>query len=532
MAIPDPIRAGLARGWHVEDGSRLEADHTVECDVAIIGTGAGGGIAADVLSAAGLKVLLLEEGGLYSSDDFDMREATAYPRLYQESAARQTRDKGVTILQGRTVGGSTVVNWTSSFRTPPTTLGWWRDTLGLPLDADTMAPWFERAEARVNVSDWLVEPNPNNHVLGAGAARLGIPFGHIRRNVKGCWNLGYCGMGCPTNAKQSMLVTTLPAALARGATLWQRMRAERLILAGDAVTGLRAVALAADGLNPTGRILTVRARQVLLAGGAINTPALLLRSQVPDPHELIGAHTCLHPTVVSGAQFDRDIRPFDGAPQSLYSDHFLHVDPIDGPPGFKLEVPPVHPLLAGVTLSGWGADHARLMADLPRLNVIIALVRDGFHPELRGGRVGLRDDGSPVLDYPLTDTFWQAARRALLAMAKIQFAAGARAVLPMAENARLTGSWREAKALLDDLPLAPLTTRVVSAHVMGGCAMGRDERDGVCDSDGRVYRMRNLSVADGSLFPTSLGANPQLSVYAFAWKVAARLAREMGGAAA
>lgn len=527
MAIPDPIRAGFARGWAVEDGARLERDRTVECDVAIVGTGAGGGIAAEVLTAAGLNVLLLEEGGLYSSSDFDMREATAYPRLYQESAARQTRDKGVTILQGRTVGGSTVVNWTSSFRTPPATLGWWHDTRGLPVDTDTMAPWFDKVEARVNVSDWQTEPNANNHVLGDGAAKLGIPFGHIRRNVKGCWNLGYCGMGCPTNAKQSMLVTTLPAALDRGAALWQRMRAERLTLARDKATGLIAVALAADGLTPTGRTLTVKARQVLLAGGAINTPALLLRSKVPDPFELIGAHTCLHPTVVSGAQFARDIRPFDGAPQSLYSDHFLHTDPIDGPPGFKLEVPPVHPLLAGVTLAGWGADHARLMADLPRLNVIIALVRDGFHPELQGGRVGLRNDGSPVLDYPLTETFWQAARRALLAMAEIQFAAGARAVLPMAENASLAGSWSEAQAQIAGLSLATLTTRVVSAHVMGGCAMGRDETQGVCDSEGRVYRLQNLSVADGSLFPTSLGANPQVSVYAFAWKVAARLARDM-----
>ncbi len=155
-----------------------------------------------------------------------MRESDAYPQLYQESAGRKTRDKAINILQGRCVGGSTTVNWTSSFRTPPATLAYWAHEFGIEgFSPDDLAPWFERMEARLNIAPWPVAPNANNEALRRGAQALGIPAASIRRNVKGCWNIGYCGMGCPTNAKQSMLVTTIPAALERGATLLTRARA-------------------------------------------------------------------------------------------------------------------------------------------------------------------------------------------------------------------------------------------------------------------------------------------------------------------
>ena len=221
------------------------------------------------------------------------------------------------------------------------------------------------------------------------------------------------------------------------------------------------------------------------------------------------------------------VRPFEGAPQSVYSDHFLHLDPVDGRPGFKLEAPPVHPLLAAVTLTGFGDRHAGLMADLPRLNVLIALVRDGFHPDLAGGTVSVKA-GRPQLDYPLTPVFWQAARRALLAMADIQFAAGARQVLPLDERLAPLESMTACRKALDGLDLRALSTRVVSAHVMGGCAMGTGPRQGAVNPDGRLWGLDNVTVCDGSLFPTSIGANPQVSVYAQAWRVADGLARSLG----
>lgn len=530
----DVIAAGLASGkWKIHYGEQLHNDLTLDADVVIVGTGAGGGVSAELLSKAGLKVVLLEEGGLrYAQRDFKMREAEAYPTLYQESASRQTKDKGITILQGRTVGGSTTVNWTSSFRTPADTLHYWQEHFGLKgYTVDAMAPWFADAERRLHVSDWTVEPNNNNKMLKAGADRLGIKWASIRRNVNGCMNLGYCGMGCPANAKQSMLITTLPAALDLGASLLTNVRADRLIVEGGKVVAVEASALGNDGIRPNGKKVRVNARQVIVAGGAINSPALLLRSQVPDPHKTLGARTFLHPVPISGAMFPYPIEPYNGAPQSIYSDHFLHTQPIDGPIGYKLEVPPVHPLLAGITITGHGAQHATLMQNFPHLQVALALLRDGFHEQSQGGRVGLRSDGSALLDYPITPFVWDGVRRAYLDMAQIQFEAGASRVLPIHEDANPQGysSWAEAKAAINRLPLQILRARVVSAHVMGGCGMGSDPKTSVIDADGRHHQLENLWVFDGSAFPTSIGANPQLSIYGLANRQATRLAKALTG---
>ena len=524
----DPFRTGLASGWKVIDASTLAQDRSFEADVAIVGTGAGGGTAAEILSEAGLSVIMIEEGPLATSSDFHMLETEAYPQLYQESAARKTKDKAINILQGRCVGGGTTVNWTSSFRTPVTTLEHWAKAYGIEgFAASDLAPWFERMERRLDIAAWTVAPNENNSVLRRGAQALGIGVGTIRRNVRGCWNLGYCGVGCPVDAKQSMLVTTIPSALARGATLLTRARARSFDHAKGRVRALDCIALDARGTDPTPRRITVRAKTFIAAAGAIGTPALLLRSEVPDPHGVLGRRTFLHPTVVSAALMPERVDGYYGAPQSIYSDHFLE-SALDGPVGYKLEAPPIHPILAAITLPGDGPAHARWMRELPHMQVVIALLRDGFHPESPGGRVGLRSDGTPILDYPLTDYLWNGARRAFATMAQIQFAAGAKSVMPVHAAAASFTSWRDAREGIAALSLSPLVATVVSAHVMGGCAFGPDPRRAAVDTAGRHRELENLYVFDGSLFPTSIGANPQLSIYAVSAKLAAGLAQALG----
>jgi choline dehydrogenase-like flavoprotein len=522
--ISDPFRAGLQSGWKVIDASTLVEDRTIDADVAIVGTGAGGGIAAEILTQAGLAVVLIEEGPLATSSDFHMRESEAYPQLYQESAARKTKDRAINILQGRCVGGGTTVNWTSSFRTPPATLAHWASEYGLTGfgEAD-LAPWFERVEQRLSVTPWSVAPNQNNDVLRRGGEAIGIKIGSIRRNVKACWNIGYCGLGCPTNAKQSMLVTTIPAALERGATLLTRARGLAFQLGGARINAVACAALDPLGGSPTARRVTVHARTFIAAAGAIGTPALLLRSKLPDPDNVVGKRTFLHPTVVSAALMPERVDGFAGAPQVIYSDQFLR-SAASGPIGYKLEVPPVHPVLAAITLPGHGTKHAHWMRSLAHMQVVIALMRDGFHAESAGGAVTLRNDGTPVLDYPLNAYFWEGARRALLTMAEIQFAAGARTVMPVHASGASYGAWSEARKGLADLALAPLVAPVFSAHVMGGCPIGADAKRSAVDATGRYRHLENLYVLDGSLFPTSIGANPQLSIYAIVAKLASGLA--------
>jgi choline dehydrogenase-like flavoprotein len=526
--IRDPIREGVATGWKTIDAAKLERDLDLETDVVVVGSGAGGGVTAEILSQAGLKVVIVEEGPLASSSDFHMREREAYPQLYQESAARQTLDKSVTILQGRCVGGSTTVNWTSSMRTPPRTLAHWRSVHGLQsMDEAELAPWFKRMEERLAIAPWDVAPNANNDLLRRGCEKLGIATAAIQRNVKGCANLGYCGMGCPTNAKQSMLVTTIPAALEKGATLVYRARVARLVTERDRVVACEANGIAGNGIAPSPTRVRIRARHFVLAAGAIGSPGILLRSAVPDPNLTLGKRTFLHPTVVSGAIMAQRVEGFFGAPQSIYSDHFLDTLPLDGPAGYKLESAPTHPVLVSITLPGFGEEHARWMSKFANIQVAIALIRDGFHPESQGGRVVLRADGTPVLDYVVSPYLWDAARRAYLTMAEIQFAAGAQSVMPMHESAHAYASWREARAAIEGLPMRALASRVVSANVMGGCAMGREPRSSVVDESGRHHQLANVSVHDGSVFPTSIAANPQLSIYALAARASAALAKSL-----
>ncbi|HEV7915486.1 MAG TPA: GMC family oxidoreductase [Albitalea sp.] len=528
--IPDPIRDGLARGWKVLGGPHGPLPDRLMCDVAIVGSGAGAGITAELLTQAGLQVVMVEEGPLKSSSDFHQRESEAYPTLYQESAARKTADKAINILQGRCVGGSTTVNWTSSFRTPSPTLRYWRQHFGLTeMTDEAMAPWFSQAERRLNIGPWLTPPNENNDLLRRGAQKLGIPAAVIHRNVKGCWNLGSCGMGCPTNAKQSMLVTTIPAALDKGAVLLTQTRARELELVGSQVQALLCDAVLPDGAAVAGASTRIVARHYVVAGGAINSPALLKRSHLPDPHGLLGTRTFLHPTALCAATFAQAVEGWNGAPQTIYSDHFLGTHPIDGAIGYKLEAPPMHPLIFASTLPGYGQQQADTLKRFANTHTLIALLRDGFNEQSRGGTVGLRGDGSPVLDYPLNDFVMDGVRRAMLSMAEIQFAAGATTVSPVHEAGRAYTSWTQARDGIGALPMRPLLTRLVSAHVMGGCGMGGHERQGVVRADGTHWQIANLSVHDGSLFPTSVGANPQLSIYGLVNRLATRLAQRLAG---
>lgn len=532
----DPIKQGLASGWKHLDASTFSDDQQFETDVVIVGTGAGGGMAAEILTQAGLSVLMLEHGALHSSSDFRQQERWAYPHLYQDGAARKTKDQAIAILQGRTVGGSTTVNWTTSIRTPKPTLDYWQSEFGLDFSADqggeqaieqSLDPYFAKAAGRLHISEWQVPPNANNEALRRGCQRLGWQYTVIERNVHGCANLGYCGMGCPLNAKQSMLVTTIPAALQGGATLISKVSARQLLWQGDNVTGLLAVPV--DSFyQPDPRLsIKIKAKHYIVAGGAINSPALLLRSKVPNPSGRLGKHTYLHPSVISGALFEAPIQGHLGAPQSIYSDQFVW--PSGAEMGFKLEVPPIHPVLMASTLTGMAQFHADMMRQFNQLQVMIALLRDGFDPQAEGGQVQLDSHGEPVLDYPLTDYLWQGVQKAYLAMAELQFAAGARAVMPVHQDALLYSSWQQAKAAIANLPLARYRAALASAHVMGGCNMAATADKGVVDSYGRHHQLANLSVFDGSVLPTSLGANPQLTIYGLIWRNSQALVTRLVG---
>lgn len=528
MAIDDIYTAGIKSGWQVTDASTLTSNVTLDADVVIVGSGAGGGTAAEILSNAGLNVVILEEGPLKTSDSFrNMDEAQAYRDLYQEAGGRATSDGAIAVLQGRSVGGSTTVNWTSSFRTPDNTLQHWADKHGvLGASSSEMDPWFTHMEQRLGVAPWRQAPNPNNSVLARGAEKLGWEAHGIPRNVVGCWDSGYCGYGCPVNAKQSMLVSTLPAALKNGATLVHRVSVQRLEHSNGKVSGLTAFALDDACVNPTGITVQVQARHYVLAGGAINTPALLLRSNAPNPHQQTGKHTCIHPVNLTIAEMPETVAPYYGAPQSIASNEFLWPENNDMP-GYKLEVPPIYPALGAAVLGTHGDALVENIRKLPHLNAMLALVRDGFDEDSPGGQVRIDSKGYPLLDYDLSDSLRRAFKHAYQRMAEAQFAAGAVRVMPSHLDGRWMHSWQDMQAHIEELALEKFRMSLFTAHLMGGCAMGEDPKTSVVNSLGRHHQLENLSVLDGSVFPTSLGVNPQLSVYGFTAKNATALVKEL-----
>ncbi|MFN8545423.1 MAG: GMC family oxidoreductase [Candidatus Binatia bacterium] len=505
-------------------GSTLEHDLALEADVIVVGTGAGGAISAEVLAGAGLRVVMVEEGAYRRPEEVPLREPWSLSRLYREGGAIPTRDGALTVVQGRTVGGSTVVNWTSSFRTPEPTLRHWREHHGIEgLGADDLAPWFDAIEARLNIGPWQ-DHNRNNQLLAVGAERLGWSHAAINRNVRECAGHGTCGLGCPVGAKQSMDVTTIPAALDHGAELVTRVRAERLVLRDGRVVGVEAVALDERGLRPTGRRVHLRAPWVVVSAGAINSPALLLRSRVPDPSGRIGRRTFLQLHNYSLSFMPGAIAPFHGAPQSIYTNQFTWRDGVTGRAGFNMEVVGAQPVVSMSFWKGLGTEMADYARRLPRLHILVSQIRDGFHDDSQGGIVRLRRDGAGVLDYPITDYVWDGVRSSYLAMAECQFAAGAESVHPACSDARPYRSWGAARAGIGALTLRSPNVYVNSTHPLGGCAMGSDPRTSVVGADGRHHHVGNLYVIDGSVFPTSLGVNPCESIYALAARNATLLA--------
>ena len=490
-------------------GGQVTHDLVLKPDVCIVGSGPGGSMVASRLAAQGKSVVVLEEGGHHLKDEFDMQEATAFPRLYQDRGNRATADLGIAILQGRAVGGGTVVNWTTSYRTPDDVLAHWREE-GSVLTPEALRPHFEEVEKRLGIEkvDYQ-DTNANNRSLYDGCKKLGWQVDTTRRNVRGCLRTGYCGMGCPVDAKQSAALTYLPDAVARGADVYADCRVKRIEWSGKRAQAVIGVVLDSASGQETGRTIRVEPEVVVVSGGALNSPALLLRSGIQQGP--VGKKTWLHPVVAVGAMYQSRIEGFYGAPQSVASHHFAHRP---GGAGFFLEVAPVHPMITGIAMPGFGAALRGRMALLPNLASCISLMIDGFHGD-QGGTVSLRPDGGPKLDYPFTEIHYECFREGMKAMARAHLANGAESVTTF-HSTPLVLTTEADLAQIDRAPLGPNLFAAFTAHQMGGCRMGADPATSVVDPHLRHHWLTNLFVADGSVFPTSLGVNPMQSIYGIA----------------
>ncbi|MCW7488490.1 GMC family oxidoreductase [Leptospira meyeri] len=505
--------------------SYLQKDLDLEADFVVVGSGAGGGTSAEILAKAGYKVIIVEEGNYETSKDFDLKELSTFNRLYFEGATRPTKDRAFTVVQGRTVGGSTVVNWTTCIKTPKETLEYWENDLGIQgYSSKELEPWFEVASKRLSIHTWEAH-NQNNNLLSLGAKKLGWRYSSIPRNVKNCHMLGYCGLGCPVDAKQSQLVTTIPSALKEKTTLLYNTKAVRYEWKDNRIDHLNCIPANVHGIKtPTIRLF---AKYFITSAGAINSPALLLRSKLPDPYQLIGKRTFVQLHNYSVAEMPSSVFGFFGAPQSVASDEFLWKDGVTGRAGYNIEAVGAQPIVLMNLRKLVGDEFEAYVKSYPNLHVLVSQIRDGFNEESQGGTVSLNDVGYPILDYPLNDYIIDGIRRSYLSMAECQFAAGAKTVVPANNAVSPYSSWMDAKKGIESMTIQSPNTVVNSTHPLGGNPMGKDPKTSVVDTSGKFHHLKNLSVIDGSIFPTSLGVNPSFTIYSIASKLANQLAREI-----
>ncbi|MEL6347892.1 MAG: GMC family oxidoreductase [Myxococcota bacterium] len=497
----------------ITQGADITADVAERCDVCIIGSGAGGAVLAAGLVEQGLDVVMLEAGGYHTRRDFDLNEGRAYPMLYQERGGRATKDLAINILQGRSVGGSTTVNWTTCFRTPERILQHWETTHGIEgLDAQTLDPHFTAIEERLNINAWPEQAaNPNNRSLLDGARSLGWEAGPLRRNVRGCANSGFCGVGCPVDGKQAMHVTYIPDAIAGGMRLYSDVEVRNIETDGARAVTVRGRVMQRGRSVDAPYTVTVRPKVVAVCGGAINSPALLLRSGL-DFNGRTGKRTFIHPVIAVLGKYAQKIEPYYGAPQSIGSHQFFDRGE---KMGFFLEASPMQPMLASTAFTNFGAEMERYMRDLPYVSGLLALHVDGLLPGDEGGTVTALPDGRIDLDYPITPRLQEAMRASHEVLMRVHLAAGAQYTGTLHQKSLFAYTEDDLRAL-DRLEYGAHKHAMFSAHQMGGCSMGPDPETAVVRPDHRHHRIENLFVVDGSVLPTSLGVNPSQTIYSLA----------------
>lgn len=496
------------------DTGTVDADVELRADVCVIGSGAGGAVAAAELAEAGYSVVLVEDGPYLHGEDFVQREEVMYPRLYREGGTRATADYTVLVSQGRAVGGSTVVSFCLCVRPPRPLLGYWSRHLGLAgLEHEAMHPFFRRVEKRIGAQRILPEQvNGNSAKLRQGSEKLGYRGYIPLHNRVDCLLTGFCALGCTYDRKGDMLTTYVPAASRAGAVIVPDCEITQVRTDKGRVTG--AVGVFRRSRTGTEHALTVTARVVVLAAGAINSPRIWRQSRLPDQADAVGRNLRLQPQVVVTALYPEPVESWKGIPQGYVVDEFLTMGGRSAGSGYLLVPAFAHPVAAASMLPGYGDEHRELMGLYPRLGAIAVLLHDHTR-----GRLELEEAGPPAVSYRLGSSDEDRLLDALAKAADISFAAGAEKVF-LPYNQMVTITKRGAYQPIRDRGVRVNDPLFLSYQPQGTLRMGRDRRKAVVDPNGEAHAVRGLFVADASVFPTSVAVPAQVTVMALATRTA------------
>jgi choline dehydrogenase-like flavoprotein len=523
----------------------------LEADAVIVGSGAGGGVVAAELARAGRSVVVLEAGPFVDEASMPTNELDAFSRLYLNHGLLSTWDGSVTMLGGSGVGGGTLVNWMTCIAAPESVRADWAADHGVAdLDGSAWDDDVRAIETELGVAETTAIP-PKDAAILRGAAALGWEAAPIRRNASGCDDCGSCPFGCRRGSKQSGIRVHLAEAARHGARIVPRVRVKRVVVEAGRAIGVEGDALwtdlqtdepivdAATG-EPRTRRLVVRTKTVIVAAGALRTPAVLVGSGLDHP--AIGRHLRLHPVPVVAGVFNEPVDMWRGPLQAARSLEFGRPGP--GRNAYTIESAPGHPGLLALALPWEGLDaHADVMSRGRRIAPLIAVTRDGGT-----GRTSVTRAGRVRIDYRLDATGVATLRHGLISMARLSRAAGASEIVAVGGSPRWHGRdgflpGREEASFerfVEDLAafdFRPNRGAVFSAHQMGTARMGVDPRDHACDPGGRVRVgpgggrradrvVGGLYVADGSLFPTGIGVNPMITIMVLARRVARTILAE------
>ena len=493
----------------VVDGDTLARDVYDAFDFVVIGSGAAGAVAAHTLAAAGWSVAIVEEGPWIKTRAFKDDVHETFMRVLRDGGTQVLAGRSyMPLLQGRCVGGSTVVNSAIAWRTPEDVVDDWRDRFGLG-GAVTMAglePHFDALERDLNVTAVLDDAlGESNRRFMETATASGFAPNRMRRYDKGCKGSGQCLTGCPNGAKQGMSLTYVPWALAKGARIFTSCRAERVSVRGERAVGVLA-------RSASGRRVELRARRgVFMAASTVQTPNLLRRSGFRA--RAIGRHFQMHPGVGMGGFFDAPIKMDFGATQGAESLHFRRTD------RFKLETIGMPPELAAARVPGIGAELSHRLTSFANVAVWVAQVRAEAE-----GTVTRAWDGRDRVTLDMTPEDMRRARKAASVIAALLFDAGAREVWPGIYGVPTILRSRDEVRLIAEGSIEPRSFSFIATHLFGAARMGPDPRTSAVGLDFATHEARGLYVIDSSVFPTNLGVNPQHSIMALARLAATRVA--------
>lgn len=482
--------------------SAMDSPSVVRADAVVVGSGAGGAMAARTLARAGLDTVVLEEGRRWTVDEFrSTHPIDRYAGLYRGAGATVALGRPAVVLPiGRAVGGTTVVNSGTCYRPPQAVQRRWRDEFGLALaDPGRLGGYLDDVEHTLQVAPVPLETmGRNGRLLLEGAAALGWQAAPIPRNAPGCDACCQCAIGCPRNAKFGVHLNALPQACAAGARIISNARVERVLHAGGRARGVRA-------RRPDGTAVDVLADTVVVAAGATETPGLLRRSGLGD-HPRLGRNLALHPAAILAGRFDEDIVAWHGVLQSaavdeLHASHGVLIEATSTPPGMGSMVFPGY----GDELLGW-LDRA------PQVATFGAMVADQGVGRVHSVR------GETLLRYDITPADTAKIMTALEAMGRLLFAAGAVEVLTGLPAGKTVTSL---PALQDVLRRTdPKSLHLAAFHPTGTAAAGSDEQRCPVDRSGRLRGVDGVWVADASILPSCPEVNPQVSIMALAQAVA------------